>query len=215
MPSIILFDLCLWISSHQFVKLFRHYESPPFHTVIRIHLISLSRNILIFVPSHLIYIEQMLMSMLSKCDACVQEIMHMPANAHGAGQVYIDASGNAKLPAAQYSPADQVYAHRYIPALGTIYSGRAVDAADFSNCPGPRLVVTSNRRWWWNIQQGRHRVDTDSAELLNSTLSYIGHRTIHVLIHIYSLSWVRWLWLWDTACILINCKVNARRSTYS
>jgi len=36
-PTFILFDLCLRISSRQFVQLFRHCKSP-FHTVIRIHL---------------------------------------------------------------------------------------------------------------------------------------------------------------------------------
>jgi len=43
---------------------FRHYKSPPFHTVIRIHLISLSYYILVFLPSHFIFMEQMLMIML-------------------------------------------------------------------------------------------------------------------------------------------------------
>jgi len=39
------------------------YKSPPFHTVIRIHLISLSYHILVFLPSHCSYMEQMLMLM--------------------------------------------------------------------------------------------------------------------------------------------------------
>jgi len=30
------------------LNLFRHYKSPPFHTVIRIHLISLFSHILVF-----------------------------------------------------------------------------------------------------------------------------------------------------------------------
>jgi len=38
---------------------FRHYKSPPFHTVIRIHLISLSYHILVFC--HLILVNLMLM----------------------------------------------------------------------------------------------------------------------------------------------------------
>jgi len=40
-----------------------HYRSLPFHTVIRIHLISLSSRILV-LPSHFISLEQMLMLML-------------------------------------------------------------------------------------------------------------------------------------------------------
>jgi len=42
---------------------FRHYKSPPFHTVIRIHLISLSYHILVILPSHFSSMEQMLMLM--------------------------------------------------------------------------------------------------------------------------------------------------------
>jgi len=40
---------------------FRHYRSPPFHTVIRIHLISLSYHILVILPSDFSSMEQMLM----------------------------------------------------------------------------------------------------------------------------------------------------------
>jgi len=40
---------------------FRHYKSPPFHSVIRIHLISLSHHILVILPSHFSSMEQMLM----------------------------------------------------------------------------------------------------------------------------------------------------------
>jgi len=36
MPICTWLDLCLWINSHQFVPLFRHYKSSKFHTVIRI-----------------------------------------------------------------------------------------------------------------------------------------------------------------------------------
>jgi len=42
---------------------FRHYKSP-FHTVIRIHLISLSYHILVILPSHFSSMEQMLILML-------------------------------------------------------------------------------------------------------------------------------------------------------
>jgi len=40
---------------------FRHYKSPQFHSVIRIHLISLSYHILVILPSHFSSMEQMLM----------------------------------------------------------------------------------------------------------------------------------------------------------
>jgi len=49
-----------------FINLFniiRHYKSPQFHTVIRIHLISLSLHILIS-PSHFISMGKMLMLIL-------------------------------------------------------------------------------------------------------------------------------------------------------
>jgi len=42
----------------------RHYKSPPFHSVIRIHLISFSYYILVILPSHFSPMEQMLMLML-------------------------------------------------------------------------------------------------------------------------------------------------------
>jgi len=42
---------------------FKHYKSPSFHTVIHIHLISLSYHILVILPSHFRYMEQMLMLM--------------------------------------------------------------------------------------------------------------------------------------------------------
>jgi len=49
-----LFDM--FVSMNKWVinlfKFFRHYKSPPFHTVIRIHLISLSYHILVILPSH-------------------------------------------------------------------------------------------------------------------------------------------------------------------
>jgi len=41
-------------------SIFRHYKSAPFHTVIRIHLISLSYHILVILPSHFSSMEQML-----------------------------------------------------------------------------------------------------------------------------------------------------------
>jgi len=44
-----------------FVQLFRHYKSPPFHTVICIHLISLSCHILVILPSHFSSMEHMIM----------------------------------------------------------------------------------------------------------------------------------------------------------
>jgi len=40
---------------------FRHYECPPFHSVIRIHLISLSYHISVVLQSHFSFMEQMLM----------------------------------------------------------------------------------------------------------------------------------------------------------
>jgi len=40
---------------------FRHYKSPPFHSVIRIHLISFSYHILVILPSYFSSMEQMLM----------------------------------------------------------------------------------------------------------------------------------------------------------
>jgi len=43
---------------------FRPYKSPPFHTVIRIHLISLSYYILVNLSSHFSSMEQMFMLML-------------------------------------------------------------------------------------------------------------------------------------------------------
>jgi len=61
----------IWpVSFHEWVvinlfNIFRHYKSPPFHTVIRIHLISLSYHILV-LPSHFISMEQMLMLMLPR-----------------------------------------------------------------------------------------------------------------------------------------------------
>jgi len=49
----------LWfLTVNEFIKVFnyyRHHKSPLFHTVIRIHLISLSCHILVFWPSHVIY----------------------------------------------------------------------------------------------------------------------------------------------------------------
>jgi len=47
-PSDIRHVAHLWISIHLFVQLFRHYNSPIFRTVIRVHLISLSCHILVF-----------------------------------------------------------------------------------------------------------------------------------------------------------------------
>jgi len=58
----IIWLVSLWISSHYFV--FRQNKSPPYHTVIRIHLISLSYHILFILPSHFSSMEQMLMLML-------------------------------------------------------------------------------------------------------------------------------------------------------
>jgi len=49
----------------KFFNSFRHYKSPPFHTVIRIHLTSLSYHILVIFPSHFSSMEQMLMLMLT------------------------------------------------------------------------------------------------------------------------------------------------------
>jgi len=43
---------------------FRHCKSPPFHTVVRIHLFSLSYHILVILPSHFSSMEQMLMLLL-------------------------------------------------------------------------------------------------------------------------------------------------------
>jgi len=45
---------------------FRHYKSPPFHSVIRIHFISLSYHILVILPSHFSSMEQMFMLMLCR-----------------------------------------------------------------------------------------------------------------------------------------------------
>jgi len=70
-----LFDLYVWCAVKQqtnkqtnyaqvvinFFNFFKHYKTPPFHTVIRIHLISLSNRILVILPSPFISAEQMLM----------------------------------------------------------------------------------------------------------------------------------------------------------
>jgi len=40
---------------------FRHYKSPPFHFLIRIHLISLSYHISVVLTSHFSFMEHMLM----------------------------------------------------------------------------------------------------------------------------------------------------------
>jgi len=47
-------SLCLF-------NFFRHYKSPLFHIVIRIHLISLSYHILVILPSYFCSMEQILM----------------------------------------------------------------------------------------------------------------------------------------------------------
>jgi len=47
-----------------FFNLFGHYKSPPFHSVICIHLISLSYHIVVILPTHFSSIDQMLMLML-------------------------------------------------------------------------------------------------------------------------------------------------------
>jgi len=47
--------------SHAGTQRFWHYKYPPFHTVIRIHFISLLYHILFFLPSHFSSMEQMLM----------------------------------------------------------------------------------------------------------------------------------------------------------
>jgi len=52
-----------WVVNNLF-NFFRHYKSPPFHSVIRIHRISLSYHILVILPSHFSSMEQMLMLML-------------------------------------------------------------------------------------------------------------------------------------------------------
>jgi len=49
-----------WVVINVF-NFFRPYKSPPFHTVIRIHLISLSYHILVILPSHFSSMKQMLM----------------------------------------------------------------------------------------------------------------------------------------------------------
>jgi len=45
---------------------FRHYKSPPFHTVIRIHLISLLYHILVILPSRFSSMEHILMLIVAK-----------------------------------------------------------------------------------------------------------------------------------------------------
>jgi len=58
---------CLWsMFIINLLNICWHYKSPPFHRVIRIHLILLTRYHLIFLllPSHFIFVEQMLMFML-------------------------------------------------------------------------------------------------------------------------------------------------------
>jgi len=52
-----LFDLSLICST------FWHNNCPPFHTIIRIHLITLSYHILVILPSHFSSTERMLMLM--------------------------------------------------------------------------------------------------------------------------------------------------------
>jgi len=47
---------------------FRHYKFPAFHTVIRIHLISLSCHILVVLPSHFSSMEQMLLLHIGHSD---------------------------------------------------------------------------------------------------------------------------------------------------
>jgi len=54
---------------------FKDYKSPPFHSVIRIHLISLSYHILVILPSHFSTMEQMLMLMLGWCSTWTQLVM--------------------------------------------------------------------------------------------------------------------------------------------
>jgi len=65
----------------------RYYKSPPFHTVIRIHLISLSYHILVFLPSHFSSMEQMLMIML--IDPVTVTIARSPRKLDRAGDVKI------------------------------------------------------------------------------------------------------------------------------
>jgi len=56
--------LFLLVSVINLFNFFRLFKSSPFHTVIRIHLISLSYHILFILPSHFSSMEQMLMLML-------------------------------------------------------------------------------------------------------------------------------------------------------
>jgi len=65
---------------------FRHYKSPSFHSVIRIHLISLSYHILVILPSHFSYMEQMLMLKSEIWDGVIQD-----------GNTYISAHSQDKI----------------------------------------------------------------------------------------------------------------------
>jgi len=58
--------ICIGTKFISLFNFFRHYKSPPFHSVIRIHLISLSYHILVILPSHFSSMEQMLMLLLSR-----------------------------------------------------------------------------------------------------------------------------------------------------
>jgi len=84
-PSMpILFSLtceCLWISYSYILDL----SPPAFHTVIRIHLISLSCLFFSFLPYHCIYMEQMLM--LLSTSTFVRMIINMTNNYSNAIQI--------------------------------------------------------------------------------------------------------------------------------
>jgi len=62
------FEVGLWLC-RVCVQLFRHYKSPPFHSVIRIHPISLLYHILVILSSHFSSMEQMLMLYSQHCGA--------------------------------------------------------------------------------------------------------------------------------------------------
>jgi len=57
-------NLCnVYQASSFHLNFFWYCKSPPFHIVIRIHIISLSYHILVILPSHFSSVEQMLMLM--------------------------------------------------------------------------------------------------------------------------------------------------------
>jgi len=76
MPIFIWFDLCLWICSHLFVQLFRHYKSLPFHAVIRIFLISLSCHSSVFCYLIYLYGAMLVLVFMLSCDLVLRVLLN-------------------------------------------------------------------------------------------------------------------------------------------